>query len=184
MLEYSYLRYNAPSGVYVMPCEADPLRKYNGVMFIRSGIYRSSILHFSMDLPKDYPNHGARPSLRLLSPGNVFHPFVHPKTGEISLEKRFPEWVLNRDAMGLVLLFMKKIFYPQPDFSERGVVMNKEAQRLWVDDRHRFLVRVERCVERSVRKRFEEQSEIVFSEHKPQLDVLKEVVLRTGSVDS
>jgi ubiquitin-protein ligase len=52
-VEYRYLAKNAPGGVFIMT-EFNDIRKYNGVIFLKKGLYRDGIFRFTLVLPKEY----------------------------------------------------------------------------------------------------------------------------------
>ena len=91
MLEFRHLKLHAPAGVYILP-SFDSLREWSGVLFVRSGVYKGGIFRFSMQLPRSYPANGACP--RVLFQSRVFHPHVHPQTGQVDILSHFGgHWV-------------------------------------------------------------------------------------------
>ncbi len=86
----------APYGVYVMP-SIDNIRSkhammhnttlgWNGVIFVRQGYYKNAILRFIISFPEEYPV--VAPTVNFTSP--VYHPLIHPETGELDLSVLFP----------------------------------------------------------------------------------------------
>jgi ubiquitin-protein ligase len=100
------LKQRAPPGVYVIP-SIDTLRRWCGVIFLRSGLYRGGVFKFLIHIPDAYPY--AAP--RVFFTSKVFNPHVHYKTGELDLAPQFPVWKSNEHYLELVLLYIKKIFY-------------------------------------------------------------------------
>ncbi len=117
MLEFRHLKLHAPAGVYILP-SFDSLREWSGVLFVRSGVYKGGIFRFSMQLPRSYPANGACP--RVLFQSRVFHPHVHPQTGQVDILSHFGgHWVAGEHYIVLVLQVLKSMMHvtPQKDLS-------------------------------------------------------------------
>ena len=69
-----------PGGLYIMP-QADDMKVWHGIIFVRSGLYASGIFKFKIVFPASYPD--SSPKLFFFS--TVFHPSVSPSTGELDL---------------------------------------------------------------------------------------------------
>ena len=124
-VEYRHLHQHAPPGLFVLPSFTD-IRTWFGVVFLRSGVYRDAIFKFRVDIPFNYPEDGALPSVTFAS--DVFHPLIDAATGKLELSGRFPTWTAGKDYIIHVLLFVKKIFYVK-DFAQFAP-MNAEAHAL------------------------------------------------------
>eukprot|EP00941_MAST-03F_sp_MAST-3F-sp1_P002748 g2748.t1 len=166
-IEYKHLQLRAPGGVYVVP-SMDNMRVWNGVIFIRQGLYRDGIFKFRMDIPQNYPADNARPTVTFFTP--VFHPLVDPDTGVLDLDCRFPKWRYGKDYLVYVLVFIKKIFYtkafPLKDFP---YPKNPEALKLFnaSDEKKAYLAKVAECVKSSLdnaTRSNEPGSGLIFSE--------------------
>ena len=56
----------------------------------------------------------------------VFHPLVDPKSGELELYAKFPEWDPELHYTVSVLTYIKKIFYMKDYYTEGGA-LNQEV---------------------------------------------------------
>ena len=129
MLEFRHLKLHAPAGVYILP-SFDSLREWSGVLFVRSGVYKGGLFRFSMQLPRSYPANGACP--RVLFQSRVFHPHVHPQTGQVDILSHFGgHWVAGEHYIVLVLQVLKSMMHvtPQKDLSLRVVALRGELVR-------------------------------------------------------
>ena len=109
MLEFRHLKLHAPPGVYILP-SFDSLREWSGVLFVRSGVYRGGIFRFRLVLPRSYPANGAPP--QVLFQTRVFHPHVHPDTGQVDILSHFGgEWVAGEHYIVLVLQVLKSMMH-------------------------------------------------------------------------
>jgi ubiquitin-protein ligase len=75
-IEYKHCAKNAPGGVFIVP-EMDSLRAFNGVIFVRRGLYRNGIFRFSLRLPELYNSLNTHPEIVFTPP--IFNPLVNPK---------------------------------------------------------------------------------------------------------
>jgi len=55
----------------------DNIRLYDGVIFIRRGIYRDGVFRFTLELPATYNSNNQYPVVTFSPP--VFHPLIHPQ---------------------------------------------------------------------------------------------------------
>jgi hypothetical protein len=55
----------------------DNIRKYDGVIFLRRGIYRDGVFRFTLELPAEYNSNDQFPKVVFSPP--IFHPLIHPK---------------------------------------------------------------------------------------------------------
>jgi len=70
--------------------ENNPLSRWHCALFVKQGLYQGGILKIQIEFPMNYPY--ARPRANFLNPHHIFHPLVHPKTGDINLDFDFPTW--------------------------------------------------------------------------------------------
>ncbi|CAL1539383.1 unnamed protein product [Lymnaea stagnalis] len=126
MAEYNLMQQQKIPGVYVMPCAKTPL-VWSGLIFIRQGLYQGGALRFSLSIPDNYPD-GDCPTLVFEFP--VFHPLVHPVTGELDVKRAFPRWRRNVNHLWQVILYAKKVFYKMdttsPSNPEAAVLYDQE----------------------------------------------------------
>lgn len=177
-IEYKYLKQNAPGGVVIVPSH-DDLRLWHGVIFIRKSLWANAIFKFLVHLPPAYNDHNVWPEVRFTS--KVFNPFVDYETGELDLKVAFPVWDPNQHFMATVLTFVKKIFYIK-DFSALKRCANREAHRLFHEDKAEFKRRVDRCVMESQETVYDDmhRSPIRFRQPAAAHDALRASVLDMG----
>jgi ubiquitin-protein ligase len=150
MIEYKQLTQTAPRGVYVLP-SFDDLRTWHGVIFVRRGHYAGGIFKFRYELPLEYPSEGSRPRVTFTS--RVFHPRVHPESGELELHSAFPRWDPSAVWNHSVLTFVKKIFYLK-DFAVE-FPYSDAANEMWKrDDKREYLHNASKCVQESLERRY------------------------------
>lgn len=85
LLEYKSLQQYSPVGVYMLP-QLNNIRVWQGVIFVRQGIYKGGVFRFKIEIPENYPN--IRPAVFFHT--YVFHPLIHPDTGELAIGPQFP----------------------------------------------------------------------------------------------
>ena len=150
-VEYKMLGEASPSGVMVLP-EIDNIRKFYGVIFIRTGAYRRGIFRFTMELPLDYNSEGSFPIVTF-SP-SIFNPLVDPVTGKMALTtktKVMNTWDPTKHFLSTVLTCVKRIFTAQSfDNIEPGAAPNEIARHLFDSNRETFNAEVLRSVETSL----------------------------------
>lgn len=162
LAEFNHLRKQKIPGVYVIPSHENPL-VWHGVIFVRMGIYQNGIFHFTLKVPNNYPD-GDCPSLIFMPP--VFHPVIHPETGQVDIKRAFKSWRPNVNHLWQVLLYARRIFYK----IETNEPLNKAAADLFDSDNEAFKERVGRNVENCQENLFtspdetKETHEITFCE--------------------
>ncbi|KAJ2830531.1 hypothetical protein IWW50_000232 [Coemansia erecta] len=94
-----------PRGVYVMP-SLGSINKWHGVMFIKRGYWRDSVVRFCIDIPREYPS--VHPVITLVT--RVSHPLVRLEDGRFALEQQFPQWTPYSDYIFHALHYLKNAF--------------------------------------------------------------------------
>ena len=67
---------HAPGGVFLMP-QLDDIRKLDGVIFLRRGLYRDGVFRFQMTLPHNYNGWNSHPRIVFTPP--IFSPLIDPE---------------------------------------------------------------------------------------------------------
>jgi hypothetical protein len=93
LAEYKLLCNNVSSGVYVVP-SLRSIQVWNGVIFIKIGMFAEGCFKFNLNIPDDFPY--SRPAVHFITP--VFHPQINEK-GELNLTKAFPTWTPRKDRI-------------------------------------------------------------------------------------
>lgn len=136
--EYNHLKKTKIPGVYCIPSYHDPLVWF-GVVFIRQGIYQDGVFRFTMTIPPNYPD-GDCPTL-VFTP-SVFHPFIDPTSGRLSLERAFNGWKPNVNHLWQILLYVRRIFYK---FDSKNAT-NIQAGKLFETDLPNYKKKVENAI--------------------------------------
>lgn len=76
MVEYKHLQRSAPMGVYLLPAPGE-LRRFQGAIFIRRGLYKDGVFKFTLTLPPEYNDVNAYP--RVVFNTRVYNPCVDPR---------------------------------------------------------------------------------------------------------
>lgn len=147
MAEYNQLHKHKLPGVYVIPSALTPL-VWNGVLFIRQGLYQEGVFKFKLVIPENYPD-GDCP--QLVFETSVFHPVVDPKTGELDVRRAFQKWRRNVHQLWQVLLYARKIFYK----IDTKCPLNEEAANLYEHSIEEFKQRVTESIRDSKSKMYE-----------------------------
>lgn len=130
MAEYNQLHKQKLPGVYVMPSAKSPL-VWNGVIFLRQGLYEGGALRFTLTIPDNYPD-GDCPDFAFEFP--IFHPCVDQVTGRIDVKRAFPKWRRNVNHLWQVLMYARKIFYK----IETKAPLNVTAASLYESDMEQY----------------------------------------------
>lgn len=138
MAEYNQLYKHKLPGVYVVPSALTPL-VWNGVLFIRQGLYQAGVFNFTLTIPENYPD-GECPKVVFEHP--VFHPMIDPKSGELDVKRGFQKWRRNIHRLCHVLLYARKVFYK----IDTKCPLNEEAASLYEHNIEEFKKRVTESV--------------------------------------
>lgn len=132
------------NGVLVLP-HLDSVRVWDGVLFLREGIYAGGIFKFRMNFPQTYPSD--LPSLVFQS--DVFHPLVDPQTGDLDL-REFVGSVPKSKQMSInILKYMKNIFLMNSHLKIETSA-NPTAGKMFNGDYQEFVAKAEESVNKSM----------------------------------
>lgn len=93
------------SGLIVLP-QLESIRVWDGVLFVREGVYGGAIFKFRMTFPVDYPR--SNPSIVFFS--EVYHPLVSFDTGDVDLNEFISSNPKSKHNSFNILKFLKNIF--------------------------------------------------------------------------
>ncbi|XP_043275402.1 protein crossbronx homolog isoform X2 [Venturia canescens] len=140
--EYNILRTRDLKGIYVIP-SAQNSSLWFGVQFIRQGIYQGGVFRFTITLPQNFPDGGCP---KVVFQSNVFHPLIHPETGELLSTWGFPEWKKTNRIWQLIQYITKVLTKIDPKMP--GI--NEEASTLYENNMDGFRERAKKCVKESL----------------------------------
>lgn len=147
--EYAALKTFQTAGVYLLP-SAEDIRVWNGIIFVRAGLYRDSIFKFSIKIPSEYPI--ASPTVHFLSA--ILHPLVGQDTRELNILPKFPQWRPNKDFLFLLVKYIRDILYSCALWTVEHAV-NLDALKLYTCEPDTFSRLVGICVEDSYESVYE-----------------------------
>lgn len=142
LIEYASLRNPSvcPPGIYVMPA-LDNINIWYGVIFVHRGFYKGAVLKYRLDIPLAYP--ATAPIVTFIT--DTFHPLVDQK-GRFAVEAKFPKWVAQSDHIVDLLRFLKASFKVGVlDSLTEESCLNKQAYRMYHNERHLFTRLSEQC---------------------------------------
>lgn len=138
MAEYNMIQRQKISGVYVVPSAKSAL-VWNGVVFVRQGLYQDGVFRFSIEFAASFPDSDC-PSV-VFRPV-IYHPNVDPESGSLDVKRVFAKWRRNINHVWQVLLFVRRIFLKL----ETKDALNTEAAELYESDCQSFQRHVSECV--------------------------------------
>jgi len=181
LAEYKLLCNNVSSGVYVVP-SLRSIQVWNGVIFIKIGMFAEGCFKFNLNIPDDFPY--SRPSVNFTTP--VFHPQIN-EHGELNLTKAFPTWTPRKDRIWHLLRYAKRCFFSVNTFD----ATNSAAAASVQDSIENYRQQAKLCVLESVRLNYKEEENIpkddgsVFSGkflNDTQLQIVKDKLYK-GNLD-
>lgn len=122
---------NHISGIIVLP-HFESIWVWDGVLFIREGIYGGAIFKFRMTFPAEYP--WAHPTVVFFS--EVFHPLVGSQ-GDVDLSEFVNSNPKSKHNSFNILKFLKNIFLMN-SYLKIETSLNPEAGRLFKSNYDRF----------------------------------------------
>ncbi|CAI2352427.1 unnamed protein product [Caenorhabditis sp. 36 PRJEB53466] len=141
-------------GVFVVPSSKSKY-VWNGVVFVKKGLFGGGIFRFCLLIPEEYPNTVVTPTIVFRK--TIFHPLIDAKTKVLDLSLSFPDgWKSDKHSIRRVLTVLPRIFLSFEFRSDNYV--NKLAALLYKESRRKFADKVFEDVETS---RAEVYSEIL-----------------------
>lgn len=141
MAEYQMVQKQKLPGIYVIPSSKSPLQ-WNGVLFIHQGLYEGGIFRFTLNIPDTFPDED---SPKVIFKPSIYHPQIHPMTGQLDITKSFPTWKRNFHHLWHLLIFIRRIFIKV----ETNPTLNSEASVLYDEDIESFKMNVLQSIENS-----------------------------------
>jgi len=139
--EYNLLRKQTIPGIIVIPSGKSNLR-WNGVHFVSQGPYEGGVFRFYILIPNSFPD-GECPKVFFTS--SIYHPQIHPETGELDIQRYFPVWKRNGHHLWQVLRYIRRIFHK----IEINHSINLDATQLYEQDPNAFLLKATESVNQS-----------------------------------
>ncbi|KAK0179767.1 hypothetical protein PV327_005488 [Microctonus hyperodae] len=140
--EYNMLQVQDLRGIYIIPSAKNSFLWF-GVVFIRQGMYQGAVFRFTITLPDNFPD-GECPKVAFQT--KVFHPLIHPHTGELNTAAGFPEWKKSNRVFQLVQFITKVL----NKIDSKMPATNEDAGALLENNLEEFRSRVKKCVKESL----------------------------------
>jgi len=118
LAEFKLAQKHAIKGVYL---QAHPSGAWDGAVFVHSGPYEGGTFKFRVLIPAGYPTEDTP---RVFFQTTVFHPQVHPESGELSTARHFAKWRPGRDRLWHLIKLVRHIFYSP---NAKAPVFNRAA---------------------------------------------------------
>lgn len=140
----------ATGGCYLMPQKSNSF-KLEGILFVRSGIFKNGVFRFTLSLESTFPQQKFAPIIKLSDP--LVHPLVSPDSQVFDSSSAFPTWSDN-DHIYELLKFFK---YGIENIEYSCAVTrpsNPNAVEFYNKDRQKFLETCRESVTKSVNEIF------------------------------
>ena len=154
--------------------------EWHGVVFVRSGMYRSGIFKFVIEIPESYPEVG--PSVRFSS--RIFHPLINVDSGELETKQQFRVWRPSQHYIVHIVAFVKAIFYKTDLWNSS--TFNEEAKQLYEAQSDKFEEAVQQCISQSHNSVYinDDESSLRFSQPQHSHELLRRRVQEVYCVSS
>eukprot|EP00049_Salpingoeca_infusionum_P027215 m.31097 g.31097 ORF g.31097 m.31097 type:complete len:453 (+) comp9375_c0_seq1:34-1392(+) len=93
--EIQLLTANKIDGVFVRPTLCSPFA-WDGLIVVSRGFYNGGVFKFRLLIPEHYPDTTVP---RVIFQTNVYHPNIHPETGELDLSYYYKSWDRHKDRI-------------------------------------------------------------------------------------
>ncbi|RIB16499.1 ubiquitin-conjugating enzyme/RWD-like protein [Gigaspora rosea] len=132
---------------------ADNFHIWYGVLFVHKGFYKGGVFKFKLNIPIEYPFFyppTVQFIFKLINDVGLFHPLIHPETGNFSLTQQFKDWAPHRYYIFHVLHYVKKSFKKDvlDNLTEKHC-LNKDAFDTYHDHPKRFGTMAKQCADLS-----------------------------------
>ncbi len=111
--------------MYLLPLQNNLFTWY-GILFLHYGPFKGGVFRFRLQLHASYPQ--IKP-LVYFTP-QLFHPRIHPESGELDLSGLLPEWKPNVTLIWHLLTAIKKAFMVMDESIQSKSIMNSEALKV------------------------------------------------------
>lgn len=105
LLEYKLLGEQQIPGVFMLPSE-QTLQEWHGILFLHVGPWKGGVFRFSLLIPDGYPQ--TRPIVRFR--GDVYHPYIHQKNGQLNMLRILPVWDPKRSHLYHIVSAIREAF--------------------------------------------------------------------------
>jgi len=134
--EFKLVQQQRFAGVYVTIAQQ---LVWDGIIFVRQGVYQGGIFRFKIHIPEDHPSNLA-PTVYFDSV--VFHPQIDALTGEVNIKKYFPTWYPDKSRLWHVVKVVDEMF-TSADLVDPS---HPAAAELYTADQATFEQRVSECI--------------------------------------
>lgn len=146
---------------------------WDGVIFVRSGVYKNGIFRFTIHLEASFPSQKSVPIIKLLSP--LLHPLISEESFLFDSSSAFPAWSENDHIYEVLKFFKYCIENIDYCFTQVKRFSNSNAVELYTNDRNNFIKMSQEIVAKSVNGTFnsdplDDQKQDVFTFDKSTVD--------------
>ena len=138
LIDYKLLVHRLPAGMHISPSERDDT--WSGIVFMRQGMFSGGVFRFSMQLAA-YPL--AEP--RIVFSTRLFHPLVHPVTGELA--PLVADWKPQSNRVWHALQALHEALLSPSNVAEP---LNEDAQTLLEETPETFAQFANQCCKESL----------------------------------
>lgn len=159
----------ASGSVYVLPTKTQSL-SWEGILFVRSGVYKNAICRFVLQLESTFPAQKFPPQIKLVTP--IIHPLVSEETLIFDCSSAFPVWTEQDHIYELLKFFKFAIENIEYSCNVQRHCSNPNAVELHNNDRQNFNDITREIVTKSISEIFNsnENSEQIFTFDKTIID--------------
>lgn len=143
-------------GLYVLPSKNQPL-VWDGVVFIRTGVFKNGIFRFVLEMESTFPIQSNPPVIKLIS--NILHPLVDETTSVFDTSSAFPTWSENDHIYEILKFFKYALDHVEYCCAQIQRPANAAAVDLYNSDQPKFLEIARETVARSVNEVFNSNNE-------------------------
>lgn len=146
---------------------------WDGIIFVRSGVYKNGIFRFTIQLEASFPLQKSSPIIKLLSP--LLHPLISEESLLFDSSSAFPAWSENDHIYELLKFFKYCIENIDYCCTQVKRFSSLNAVELCTNDRNNFIKMSQEIVAKSVNGTFnsdplDDKKQDVFTFDKSTVD--------------
>uniref|UniRef100_A0A1I8AHK0 UBIQUITIN_CONJUGAT_2 domain-containing protein n=1 Tax=Steinernema glaseri TaxID=37863 RepID=A0A1I8AHK0_9BILA len=132
--EYAMICRKPIDGIYIIP-SSENSSAWNGIIFIRCGMFAGAMLRFTLTLQPDFPHTTSLPEV--VFDLQVFHPYIFHDSRRVDFSRHFPDgWKQDCHHIYHVLNYLQRLFFSFD--AEATSAANPEAAILYQTNKKQF----------------------------------------------